>query len=103
MASFSVNETLRVGDLNPWRGISGNIEAWTDDLVVSSRNGWVLVELEPIKYQLENITFDNQVKLKQTAIEMENIAPVKIDKSSGMYVIFIIIIILKHVFNQILL
>ena len=83
MASFSVNETLRVGDLNPWRGISGNIEAWTDDLVVSSRNGWVLVELEPIKYQLENITFDNRVKLKHTGIEMENITTVISDKSSG--------------------
>ena len=83
MASFSVNETLRVGDLNPWRGISGNIEAWTGDMVVSSRNGWVLVELEPIKYQLENITFDNRVKLKHTGIEMENITTVISDKSSG--------------------
>ena len=83
MASFSVNETLRVGDLNPWRGISGNIEAWSDDIVVSSRNGWALVELEPIKYQLENITFDNRVKLKHTGIEMENITTVISDKSSG--------------------
>ena len=100
MASFSVNETLRVGDLNPWRGISGNIEAWTDDLVVSSRNGWVLVELEPIKYQLENITFDNRVKLKHTGIEMENITTVISDKSLG--ISSLSLSLLKHGFNQIL-
>ena len=73
--------------MNPWRGISGDIEAWTEDRSESSRNGRVLVELEPIKYQLENITF-SKVNLRQNIVEssvkVENVTVMDSHKVSGM-------------------
>ena len=67
IARFERNGEEIVGNLDFGRGMYGEIRAFTKNMKQMKRTeGQVLVEVEPIKYQLENITFlvDREVKIE---------------------------------------
>ena len=75
VASASVDFRKTVGGLSLQRGVSGNIETWNKDnsTLVTAVRGWVLVEMEPIKYHIENMTIKSHDKSNE-------IKEVKVDK-----------------------
>ena len=55
VASLTVNSTTLVGDMSLARGLSGDIRAWATNQTVSRTSGQVVVELEPVRYQVERL------------------------------------------------
>lgn len=50
--------SYHVGDLNPRRGLSGDIALYPDDRVRTvTRGGEVLVEVQPVRYRLEEVEY----------------------------------------------
>ena len=60
---------LRFGDLNPRRGLSGDIalyDAYSDKEEFLTEGGEALVEIEPAKYELRSIDFDHRCVLQSS-------------------------------------
>ena len=55
VASLTSNSTTLVGDMSLARGLSGDISAWATNQTVFSSSGRVLVEMEPVRYQIEEL------------------------------------------------
>ena len=66
MKSHSINECQpRFGDLNPRRGLSGDIALYEKAQSGGkeeylTEGGEALVEIEPVKYELRSIDFDHR-------------------------------------------
>lgn len=56
VASLTLNSSTVVGDMSLARGLSGDIRAWVTNQTVTTTSGEVLVELEPVRYQLERLS-----------------------------------------------
>ena len=62
VASLTLNSSTVVGDMSLARGLSGDIRAWVTNQTVRTTSGSVVVELEPVRYQLERLSL-GQVKV----------------------------------------
>ena len=56
VASLTLNSSTVVGDMSLARGLSGDIRAWVTNQTVTLTSGSVVVELEPVRYQLERLS-----------------------------------------------
>ena len=65
IASLDMHGEEIVGDLDYGRGMSGEIRAFSKNMKqVKRTEGQVLTDVEPIKYQLENIIFQVKIQSK---------------------------------------
>ena len=68
VASTQVNSSLLVGDMRPARALSGDITVWAGNQTVTSREGEVLLELEPLRYQIDEVSLVSQGRLSTTEV-----------------------------------
>jgi hypothetical protein len=67
--------TFRFADLNPRRGLSGDVavydEGGSDGVEYLTEGAEVLVEIEPVKYELKDIKFERR-RQKVTKVRRED-------------------------------
>ena len=68
VASTHLNSSTLVGDLRPARALSGDITVWAGNQTVTSREGEVLLELEPLRYQIDEVSLVSQGRVSTTEV-----------------------------------
>ena len=68
VASTLLNSSRLVGDLRTARGLSGDIAVWAGNQTVTSRAGQILLELEPLRYQISEVSLASEARTTTTEV-----------------------------------
>ena len=76
VASLTLNSSTVVGDMSLARGLSGDIRAWVTNQTVTLTSGSVVVELEPVRYQLERLSLGEVAVVRREEVTSTVTSPV---------------------------
>ncbi len=91
VARVKRGSSFRIGDLNPRRGLSGDIAVYTEgkdgtvtEEFLAEEGGEVLVEIEPVKYELRDIAFETRrAKVTKEVAQIGNHILTRSDRDSA--------------------